>query len=474
MLARLMQSSSMARNIASPSAFLFRDTVWLGGHHDAEQPLMSLQEYSRILDVSREDYPALFQCVFTFGLLEAVMEIKIPESVLLNEDRTMMVCARLPALLQAWRDRIRVLGNTEASRAWAERTAQTLTVANGFLELDVFHPQISTLLQRGASRSDLIDIFGTIGSIADALCSSRLVFPVQVRPNGLGVDWAFLEDMDGRRRQSMTNVGWCPFIIRSISGACALQYASTRLPSCGPVQYTHDTCSSAACVVNTVDTSTYRVRHAHDCSGCAYVKPHVAGTIALLSSRQVPVVRALHSTQDSDDITLTPTSFDSAPYVAISHVWSDGLGSTTETGLPSCQVRSIAHLVAKVLPDGHFWMDSLCVPERRDMRKRAITLMAETYRRAQVVLVIDSGIRTCSIHAPLEEKLLRVVTCGWMQRLWTLQEAMLAGKLVFEFLDGIVNVADLIPSGKGCLIRSIWGLLQSSSACDHTRLLQHI
>jgi hypothetical protein len=89
-------------------------------------------------------------------------------------------------------------------------------------------------------------------------------------------------------------------------------------------------------------------------------------------------------------------------------------------------------------------MDARCVPSRRDMRKRAIGLMAQTYRVAAAVLVIDGGIRSCSLSASPEEKLLRVMSSGWMQRLWTLQEAVLARRLIFEFSDGLATADELL------------------------------
>jgi len=94
-------------------------------------------------------------------------------------------------------------------------------------------------------------------------------------------------------------------------------------------------------------------------------------------------------------------------------------------------------------PTAAFWIDALCVPHDRVLRKRAIALMAQTYRNATAVLVLDAGILACSSAAPLEERLLRVVTSGWMQRLWTLQEALLARKLYFAFSDCIVSADEL-------------------------------
>ncbi|KAI0737349.1 hypothetical protein C8Q80DRAFT_1076534, partial [Daedaleopsis nitida] len=163
--------------------------------------------------------------------------------------------------------------------------------------------------------------------------------------------------------------------------------------------------------------------------------PHIS---ALLSSGKIPVVvyngeaLAVRSAEDS-------------PYVAISHVWADGLGSTTEDGLPTCQIARIAAHAREFVPDGAFWVDALCVPAVRELRKRAIRLMADTYRRAETVVVFDSGIRALrtSPIAPFNEIFLRIATSGWMQRVWTLQEAFLAWDIYFELADGLLPITHL-------------------------------
>ncbi|EIW56617.1 uncharacterized protein TRAVEDRAFT_87268, partial [Trametes versicolor FP-101664 SS1] len=131
-------------------------------------------------------------------------------------------------------------------------------------------------------------------------------------------------------------------------------------------------------------------------------------------------------------------------YVAISHVWADGMGSTTEDGLPACVVKRIASLVQGLHPEtGAFWMDSLCVPDSRDVRKRAIKLMTQTYRDAASVLVIDNCIRAqCSEKKPWDENLFGISTSGWTRRVWTLQEGLLNSRLYFEFQEGPVNIED--------------------------------
>ncbi len=181
---------------------------------------------------------------------------------------------------------------------------------------------------------------------------------------------------------------------------------------------------------------------------CPFIKPPLELVLQILQSGEIPVVQ-----YDPTRNEFTVLRASEVSYVAISHVWADGLGSTTEKGLPKCQIQGLSKKVKQVASNdtGAFWMDSLCVPEMQEMRKRAIGLMAKTYRNANATLVLDSGIRHCSVSAPLEEKLLSVLSCGWMQRLWTLQEGLLARRLMFAFADGLTDIGDLIPVGEDLL-----------------------
>ncbi|RPD70814.1 hypothetical protein L226DRAFT_443101, partial [Lentinus tigrinus ALCF2SS1-7] len=170
------------------------------------------------------------------------------------------------------------------------------------------------------------------------------------------------------------------------------------------------------------------------------VIPPLSEVTSRLADGVVPVV-----VFDREAGRLSVRSAPDAPYVAISHVWSDGLGSTTEEGLPTCQVARIAGLAKELLPaSGAFWMDSLCVPNTKDLRKRAIKLMGQTYEDAHTVLVFDVGIRaSCARSHSWEENVLRIATSGWVTRVWTLQEGILARKLYFEFADGLMDARKL-------------------------------
>ncbi|KAI0688959.1 hypothetical protein C8Q76DRAFT_571713, partial [Earliella scabrosa] len=162
----------------------------------------------------------------------------------------------------------------------------------------------------------------------------------------------------------------------------------------------------------------------------------------LIASRRIPVVVY-------DGQALSVRSADEGAYMAISHVWADGLGSTTEIGLPTCQIARIATYARQLVPDGAFWVDALCVPGIKELRKGAIRLMTETYRRAGTVVVFDARIRSlCTSTSPLKEIFFHINMSPWMQRIWTLSEAMLAQELYFEFADELVPIARLADAYK--------------------------
>ena len=169
---------------------------------------------------------------------------------------------------------------------------------------------------------------------------------------------------------------------------------------------------------------------------CALVKPSMEAVRKLLLADDVPAV-----VFDGTGLTVRPAS--KGPYVAISHVWADGLGSSTQRGLPRCQVERLDAVVRTLHPDGAFWHDGLCVPSPKTDRsvwQRAIKLLRDTYFGADKVLVIDRGIREqSSLATPKEECLLRIATSTWMGRVWTLQEGMLAPELYFEVSDGVIS-----------------------------------
>jgi hypothetical protein len=100
-------------------------------------------------------------------------------------------------------------------------------------------------------------------------------------------------------------------------------------------------------------------------------------------------------------------------YVAISHVWSDGIGNKIRNGLPRCQLERIYKYISELLRMSAgidninslmrqeknsyfktklFWIDTLCIPLAEDLKKSAINTIPTVYARATQVLVLDSEI----------------------------------------------------------------------------------
>jgi hypothetical protein len=62
--------------------------------------------------------------------------------------------------------------------------------------------------------------------------------------------------------------------------------------------------------------------------------------------------------------------------------------------------------------------------------------MREVYTRAERVLVLDSSLLPFTSQATYEELNMRIRCSRWIRRLWTIQEAVLAQRLIFQFRDG--------------------------------------
>jgi len=156
----------------------------------------------------------------------------------------------------------------------------------------------------------------------------------------------------------MIEKGWCPFTTRMVSeSVCGLGYASTCKPYVRESSEGPDRCIES-CVVNKIDASTYAIQHITSTCSCSYSEPALEHIVNVLLVGKIPVV---HSILPNGELSSCDSS--QTAYMAISHVWADGLGSTTQKGLPTCQIKRLATITGQLVSGGAFWIDSLCVPE---------------------------------------------------------------------------------------------------------------
>src|SRR6266496_819265 len=101
-------------------------------------------------------------------------------------------------------------------------------------------------------------------------------------------------------------------------------------------------------------------------------------------------------------------------------------------------IRSAPRLSSRTLV---FLMDPLCVPLGMKCRKLAIRGMASTYQNCMQALVFDSELKRVTYPGkPSHELFARIESSGWMRRVWTLQESVLASR----FSDGIMEVSSAV------------------------------
>ncbi|KAH9893992.1 hypothetical protein C8Q73DRAFT_498424 [Cubamyces lactineus] len=444
------------------------DIPWLGARHDGHPFCPSLSRYVAIRRPkgtvhSLYDDAALWLSAMTFGLLEAITQMQIPERILLapgTNEETVISGSRVFQVLILWIARKkqgyggrRRPGDLEHGREVARLLRRILRVL-GEEEREGVPSFLSNAKVTGVKDkavlcgvAHLVVILWELvrrNDLTDWACLPELGFTIEYLSNAEGT--ALHDLLVPWYQQQLVEVGWCPYTLSILQpDLSAMAPLFPHLLSLRPYIRTnigeHASCREDVCVLHTVtDTDMYRLRHAQPSCDCANVRPPLDDVLRLLDGGIVPIV-----TYEGSALRVIPAQETS--YVAISHVWSEGMGSTTDVGLPICLVKHISDLVRRLVPEhgGAFWMDSLCVPSAREQRKRAIKLMADTYRNASKVLVIDDSVRTMCYSeragTPWTEILLRVTTSAWVRRVWTLQEGLLARELFFEFTDGPASVS---------------------------------
>ncbi|RBR18056.1 hypothetical protein FVER53590_04301 [Fusarium verticillioides] len=442
---------------------LFLEPKWLGFRHSGYE-VKPLNDYiltrnlpdatdnGKDSQARLKELAASYQSLLTFGLVEAVTETGVQEDELLRKYDDGMVVLTMNCfteIIQKWLARIRRT-ELESRRQWLKRGQVSLAQAHSLMMTLVLKRFI--VFEPLGDHQQAMVIF--IALVCETLSSAmKTVHCDRQPPPGLSWSMVWTDDYRQELRKTMAQSKWCPFITEYLlnsKSVSTLKYASQHTP---PVDgKDHCKCQRKQCAAYQVDENTYTQRHVEFCeslqelssSGCTYAKPDFVQVVQHISHTEVPGVRAIHG-HDGSAMSLEVLKASDTTYVAISHVWADGLGSNTETGLPTCQLTRLSALASRIHSDGIFWIDSLCIPKDPEPRREAIKMMARTYREAKAVLVLDNGLQRCSSSESEATKLLRVLTSGWMRRLWTLQEAILAKKVFFLLADALVPLEDLVP-----------------------------
>lgn len=144
------------------------------------------------------------------------------------------------------------------------------------------------------------------------------------------------------------------------------------------------------------------------------------------------------------------------PFMAISHVWSDGTGSGT---WPSNQVNECLYTyfkeIAKSFHCEGIWWDTICMPQDRMLRSQALNIMHLNYEYARVTVVHDRFLR----RIPFRNRELAsfaIVMSPWFTRGWTALELAQSQKVKVIFQDSIKDLdKDILSNTKGNIAASM-------------------
>jgi hypothetical protein len=251
---------------------------------------------------------------------------------------------------------------------------------------------------------------------------------------------------------TLSSQNWCPGDIARIGSTLTTLWAIYYLSLLGPSRpdAQHWECNNRRCSAYHVDDKSYLQRHATGCTCHNFMSADARMTENLILSDQVPLVLAQTPRIGRPQIEVHHFEEGVKDFVAISHVWSDGLGNPFGNYLPRCQVEQIQQWCDEILPRGLtgqstlFWMDTLCIPLANPAKRKAIKSMVKVYSLAKAVLVIDQDLLKIPMHIPDLELGARIYSCGWLRRVWTLQEAARSQNLYFRLRDGFVHLETLV------------------------------
>ncbi|KIW21578.1 hypothetical protein PV08_02158 [Exophiala spinifera] len=249
-------------------------------------------------------------------------------------------------------------------------------------------------------------------------------------------------------RMRLLERGWCPNDVEYITNTFALcrQYYISNLRRRASDK-PHTACSSSLCFLKDNKSKFQQPKHRHSKCNCISISTQDDRVTASLKDGKIPRIHICPMLPMKDNTGQCEIK-NSGKYVAISHVWSHGLGNSSANELPQCQILYLQQLVQNLYPPHHcpvhLWIDTLCIPAESEGKKLGLRLLKKAFHEADKVLVID--LELLDIHSVSDEEILiRINRSEWMRRLWTLNEAVISGpKLHVQLSQRAVDFKTLL------------------------------
>ena len=398
------------------------------------------------MDMTEATYQtaAFIQSWLYFGLLESILSRPIPTSYMVrisSDGKACLYSRTLPILLEVWYRRLSVVEadfRDEALRKARECAVDASSILCNIME-DVSKDGCQAVF---LELKTLLSFFEpAISALCEAIAGfTEAYLHLEVRSFSTPVSF-----LTKAYSESLIRKGWCRFVVASAEISMSpslLRFVDAAGFASNSIGHEH--CTADQCERNFIQVETYTQRHWRQKCRCRFWRPDLVQVFEILDAGYIPVVQ-MDANGRSLQLGGVNPSDRKWDYIAFSHVWADGLGSSTETGLPNCQIRRLHQLASSRLTYGAwFWIDGLCIPNQRPYRGKAIELMRLTYQNATGVIVLDEGCRKLSINNSDLEIGWSVFASGWFGRLWTYQEGFLPPWVDIELGDGLIDLYTLV------------------------------
>lgn len=120
------------------------------------------------------------------------------------------------------------------------------------------------------------------------------------------------------------------------------------------------------------------------------------------------------------------------PYMAVSHVWSDGTGTGGQEGEVNKCLYGFFHDIAVRFQCKGIWWDTICIPKDHLARAQAIKEMHNNYQDARLTLVHDCFLRDWE-WSGAEAACFAILMSPWFSRGWTALELAKSPKVKIVF-----------------------------------------
>lgn len=425
-------------------------------------PTLSSASHQLLAAMPPAELQSFLQNWLFFGLLcEVLGDLYRHEDFLTTfvdgeTEKTVVTTADLLSRLEEWEAKI--TQDDISLEAVYEHTAKCLALTRACLV--IAYPSLDDDL-----KFHIASVAEVLGYAASKACN--VAWTDDPRRSLIPRDWGRTISERFRRSVLLERSNCCPsqtqMLMQDFGSPQALAFVAGCFNEDG-VQSNHASCDRNKCQAGDSVTLGQVTRHVSDSCGCEFLQVDENLLANCFKKGCLPLLRLKEDTS-SDKMTIeVVASTESTSYVALSHVWADGLGNPTATALPRCQLSRLKALIdildfeyldesftsdqPEDAPEMLLWCDTLCCPVvSREAKNMALRQMYRTYEEASVVLVLDRSLISHRVSGmSVDEACVRVAVSRWMTRLWTLQEGALPArknKLWFQFTKTALPVRTL-------------------------------